>query len=152
MGRCRGSLLILLLLLLSPLWAESTRAEDREGNTATVAVVEREGARFAAVTIVNPGKRKEATHLLTRKEISRVFLACKIAMKSKRPLEANEQVVVDSVAGEKARLNVVLVCPDEEVIGKVVVIENGRERDYILDKESYEKLASLLREAKSQLD
>lgn len=145
-------ILFFLILLLAPGWADPARVEDCEGNSATVTVVDQGEARYVAVTIANPGKHKNATHLLSRKDISRVFLACKIALKSQRPLEANEQVVVDSIAGEKAKLDIVLVCPEEEVIGMVVVIEAGRERNYILDKESYEKLAGLLRDARSQLE
>lgn len=147
------ALVALVALLLGPVLAESEagKVQDREGNTAHVSLVERGEDRFAAVTITNPGKRKNATHLLSRREITRVFLACKMALKSKRDVESNEQVILDSMKGEKAKLDIVLVKPEEVVVGMVVVVENGRERGYILDKDSYEKLASLLRDVKAQL-
>lgn len=145
------AVLAVLALLFTPAMADESTVEDREGNTAAVSLVTRGEEQFAAVTITNPGKRKDATHLLRRKDISRVFLACKIALKSKREVESNEQVVVDSVVGEEAKLDIVLVKPEKELLRLVRVVEKGRERAYLLDKESYERLAALLRDAKSNL-
>ena len=151
-------LFLILFLSIQGALAETGKIEivghavDKMGNRSTVSIVELGRDRYLALSIKNDDKPEDATFAVVKREVDRLLEMIEKGARTRKNLSEGDLEILDSLGGGDSGLAVIRL--HLSPLGNLTVLqvtEDGRERQLILDQDTWKALDPLIRRAERGL-
>lgn len=150
--------LFVLAVLTGPSVAESGtmtvvgQSQDANGTTATVATVQLGRDRYLAIGLEHADGEQGATQIILKNEVPKLLKMCDEGARTRIKTKKNSFKILDSFPGEGQSLAVVRANLEGQLPITILQInEDGRERNFVLNPQTWKKLRANIKKAQSKL-